>query len=260
MQETTTLNALILCRARNLITEYGWPSHTDVDQRDPENRHGWINIYVRLDASDIVNLLPLLCPGDVPEQIQRAVKKIAGTKAQIIVSGGRYSSVPQWPGEDTAVTFPWAGEWLNESEIKAVINCLSSSIQEISRQVLVDSRHIKAALTTRSETLFRRQTRNFSLVVKETDMPCWMDEDDEKLQAVLDAIIEKGARFSSVECFVVSEKVDQILSSGVMCDVLRIPGEHPRKWIDLTVVRDTIKEARAEITSIRSALIPMKPD
>lgn len=48
MQETTTLNALVMRRARDLIADYGWPDHTDVDQRDPVNKPGWISIYVRL--------------------------------------------------------------------------------------------------------------------------------------------------------------------------------------------------------------------
>ena len=38
MQETTTLNALVMRRARDLIADYGWPDHTDVDQRDPVNK------------------------------------------------------------------------------------------------------------------------------------------------------------------------------------------------------------------------------
>lgn len=63
MQETTTLNALVMRRARDLIADYGWPDHTDVDQRDLVNKPGWISIYVRLDAANIVHLLPLLCTG-----------------------------------------------------------------------------------------------------------------------------------------------------------------------------------------------------
>ncbi|MFW8286933.1 hypothetical protein ACOICX_27515, partial [Klebsiella pneumoniae] len=89
-----------------------------------------------------------------------------------------------------------------------------------SRQVWEDARRIKAALNTRGETLFYRQTRNFRLVVKENDMPCWLDDDD-NLPVVLDAILNKGARYSSVEFFVISDKVDQILACGQMCDVLR---------------------------------------
>jgi len=30
MQEITTLTALVMRRARDLIADYGWPDHTDV--------------------------------------------------------------------------------------------------------------------------------------------------------------------------------------------------------------------------------------
>lgn len=94
MQEKTTLNALVMRRARDLIADYGWPDHTDVDQRDPINKPGWISIYVRLDATNIVNLLPLLCIGSVPAELQSAMTKLTGTPAQIILSGSRYADVP----------------------------------------------------------------------------------------------------------------------------------------------------------------------
>ncbi|STU45009.1 Uncharacterised protein [Klebsiella pneumoniae] len=54
---------------------------------------------------------------------------------------------------------------------------------------------IRAALTTTGQTLLTRQTRRFRLVVKESDHPCWLDEDDENLPVVLDAILNRGARF-----------------------------------------------------------------
>lgn len=54
MQEITTLTALVMRRARDLIADYGWPDHTDVDQRDPVNKPGWISIYVRLDRKSVV--------------------------------------------------------------------------------------------------------------------------------------------------------------------------------------------------------------
>ncbi|SUG40575.1 Uncharacterized protein yubG [Salmonella enterica subsp. arizonae] len=72
-------------------------------------------------------------------------------------------------------------------------------------------------------------------------MPCWLDDDD-NLPVVLDAILNKGARYSSVEFFVISDKVDQILACGQMCDVLRIPGEPPRRWMDLTLLHEVMAE------------------
>lgn len=254
MQETTTLNALVMRRARDLLADYGWPVHTDVGQRDPVNKPGWISIYVRLDAAAIVHLLPLLCTGGVPAALQTAMTKIAGTPAQIILSGSRYADAPQLPEDGTQITFPWAGEWLTEPEIQAVTDCLFRAVRDISRQVREDARRIEAALTTRGETLFYRQTRNFRLVVKESDMPCWLDEEDDNVPVILDALQNKGARYSAVEYFVISDKVDQILACGQICDVLRIPGEPARRWMDLSLLHEVMAEARAEITFVRSAL------
>lgn len=141
MQETTTLNALVMRRARDLIADYGWPDHTDVEQCAP-HKPGWISIYVRLDAVDIVHLLPLLCVGGVPAALQRAMTKITGTQAQIILSGSRYADDPQLPEDGTRITFPWAGEWLTEPEIQAVTDCLSRAVRDISRQVREDARRI----------------------------------------------------------------------------------------------------------------------
>lgn len=259
MQETTTLTALVMRRARDLIAEYGWPDHTDVDQIDPANKPGWISIYVRLEAADLIHLLPLLCTGEVSAELQSAMTKIAGTPAQIILSGSRYTEAPQLPEDGTQIAFPWAGEWLTKPEIRAVTDCLSRAVRDISRQVWEDARRIQAALATRGATLFCRQTRNFRLVVKENDMPCWLDDDDDNLPFVLDAILNKGARYSAVEFFVISDKVDQILACGQMCDVLRIPGEPPRRWMDMTLLREVMAEARTEIKHVRDALASIRP-
>ncbi|GHK90278.1 hypothetical protein ECZU17_62150 [Escherichia coli] len=98
---------------------------------------------------------------------------------------------------------------------------------EASVTVADDARRIRAALTTTGQTLLTRQTRRFRLVVKESDHPCWLDEDDENLPVVLDAILNRGARFSAVEMYLVSDCIEHILSSGLACDVLRIPDEPP---------------------------------
>ncbi|HGX7612323.1 TPA: hypothetical protein ACJH83_003991, partial [Shigella sonnei] len=98
----------------------------------------------------------------------------------------------------------------------------------------------------------------FRLVVKESDHPCWLDEDDENLPVVLDAIVNRGARFSSVEMYLVSDCIEHILSSGLACDVLRIPDEPPRRWFDRGVLREVVREARAEIRSMADALAKIR--
>ncbi len=120
------------------------------------------------------------------------------------------------------------------------------------------TRNIRAALTTTGQTLLTRQTRRFRLVVKESDHPCWLDEDDENLPVVLDAIVNRGARFSSVEMYLVSDCIEHILSSGLACDVLRIPDEPPRRWFDRGVLREVVREARNEIRSMADALAKIR--
>ncbi|EFP7228364.1 hypothetical protein HFY11_004660 [Shigella dysenteriae] len=88
--------------------------------------------------------------------------------------------------------------------------------------------------------------------------PCWLDEDDENLPVVLDAILNRGARFSAVEMYLVSDCIEHILSSGLACDVLRIPDEPPRRWFDRGVLREVVREARAEIRSMADALAKIR--
>lgn len=81
---------------------------TDVEQC-AQDKAGWINIYVRLDAENIVHLLPLLCTGEVPAELQSTMTKITDTAAQIILSGSRYADAPQFPEGGTQIASPRAG-------------------------------------------------------------------------------------------------------------------------------------------------------
>lgn len=144
------------------------------------------------------------------------------------------------------------------TEIRAVLDAVRDAVRSVSCRVAEDAQRIRAALTTTGQTLLTRQTRRFRLVVKESDHPCWLDEDDENLPVVLDAILNRGARFSAVEMYLVSECVEHILSSGLACDVLRIPDEPPRRWFDRGVLREVVREARAEIRSMADALAKIR--
>ncbi|HDP6693051.1 TPA: hypothetical protein P6328_005137, partial [Escherichia coli] len=163
--------------------------------------------------------------GVLPPHLASAIQKLTGTGAELVLSGSQWQSLPVLPADGTQVSFPYAGEWLAEDEIRAVLAAVRDAIRSICYQVADDARRIRAALTTTGQTLLTRQTRRFRLVVKESDHPCWLDEDDENLPVVLDAIVNRGARFSSVEMYLVSDCIEHILSSGLACDVLRIPDE-----------------------------------
>ncbi|EKZ1913966.1 hypothetical protein REI02_003934 [Escherichia coli] len=222
-----TLNALICRHARNLLLAQGWPEETDVDQRNP-NHPGWISIYVRLDAPRLATLLINRHGGVLPPHLASAIQKLTGTGAELVLSGSQWQSLPVLPADGTQVFFPYAGEWLTEDEIRAVLDAVRDAVRSVSCRVAEDAQRIRAALTTTGQTLLTRQTRRFRLVVKESDHPCWLDEDDENL------------------------------SSGLACDVLRIPDEPPRRWFDRGVLREVVREARAEIRSMADALAKIR--
>ncbi|HFW6731544.1 hypothetical protein V7J50_25290 [Escherichia coli] len=260
MNENTTLNALICRHARNLLLAQGWPEETDVDQRNP-NHPGWISIYVLLDAPRLATLLINRHGGALPPLLASAIHKLTGTGAELVLSGSQWQSLPVLPADGTQVSFPYAGEWLAEDEIRAVLDAVRDAVRCVSYQVAEDTRRIRAALTTTGQTLLTRQTRRFRLVritVKESDHPCWLDEDDENLPVVLDAILNRGARFSAVEMYLVSDCIEHILSSWLAWDVLRIPDEPPRRWFDRGVLREVVREARNEIRSMADALAKIR--
>ena len=252
-----TLNALVCRHARNLLLAQGWPEETDIEQLNP-HYPGWISIYVRLDAPRLATLLINRHDGVLLPILVSVVQKMTGTGAEVVLSGSQWQALPVLPADGTQVSFPYAGEWLAEDEIRAELAAVRDAIRSICYQVAEDTRRIRAALTTTGHTLLTRQTRRFRLVVKESDHPCWLDEDDENLPVVLDAILNRGARFSAVEMYLVSDCIEHILSSGLACDVLRIPDEPPRRWFDRGVLREVVREARAEIRSMADALAKIR--
>ncbi|MCZ9103187.1 hypothetical protein OM324_21205 [Escherichia albertii] len=257
MNENTTLNALICRHARNLLLAQGWPEETDVDQLNP-NYPGWISIYVRLDAPRLATLIINRHDGVLPPVLASAIRKMTGTGAELVLSGSQWQSLPVLPADGTQVSFPYAGEWLAEDEIRAVLAAVRDAVRSVSCLVAEDTRRIRAALTTTGQMLLTRQTRRFRLVVKESDHPCWLDEDDDNLPVVLDAILNRGARFSSVEMYLVSDCIEHILASGLARNVLRIPDEPPRRWFDRGVLREVVRESRAEIRSMADALAKIR--
>ena len=70
--------------------------------------------------------------------------------------------------------------------------------------------------------------------------------------------LNRGARFSSVEMYLVSDCIEHILSSGLACDVLRIPDEPSRRWFDRDILREVVLEARTEIRSMADALAKIR--
>lgn len=133
-----TLNALICRHARNLLLAQGWPEETDVDQRNP-NHPGWISIYVRLDAPRLATLLVNRHGGVLPPHLASAIQKLTGTGAELVLSGSQWQSLPVLPADGTQVSFPYAGEWLTEDEIRAVLAAVRDAVRSVSCRVAEDA-------------------------------------------------------------------------------------------------------------------------
>ena len=255
--ENTALNALIFYHGRALMLAQGWPDHIDVVQCYPGRWPGWISIYARLSAAELVTVLQpytrqTLAP--MRYRLEDAIDKLTGSPAELVLYGNRYTQEPMQPGDTTQIAIPFASEWLTQEELTTVLTCLREAINAVCAQVLADSRRIQAALTSTGQTVFERCTRRFRLVAKESDQPGWLDENDDTLPEVLDAILNKGARFGAIELYLVCESVEHILALGLQHDVLRMPTTAPRHWIDRALLHDVIIEGRREMNSLRDAL------
>lgn len=134
MNENSTLNALICRHARNLLLAQGWPEETDVDQRNPKYP-GWISIYVLLDAPRLATLLINRHGGVLPPLLASAIQKLTGTGAELVLSGSQWQSLPVLPADGTQVSFPYAGEWLTEDEIRAVLAAVRDAVRSVSCRV-----------------------------------------------------------------------------------------------------------------------------
>lgn len=129
-----TLNALVCRHARNLLLAQGWPEETDVDQRNP-NYPGWISIYVRLDAPRLATLLINRHGGVLPPLLASAIQRLTGTGAELVLSGSQWQSLPVLPADGTQVSFPYAGEWLNEDIRAAGSDMRRNLTHEVMREV-----------------------------------------------------------------------------------------------------------------------------
>lgn len=255
MIENRTCNALICQRARDLLHMQGWPEHTDVVQLNPR-WPSWLGICVRLDAADLMALLPRLCNQlerpDHRHDVCRAIEKLAGTKAEMVLYQSGHATPPTVPGDNTEINFPFALEWLTKEEIQTVLEVVTLSVRKVCQHMFDDAKRIQAALTPQqSPCLFARGTRRFRIVAEEGDEENWLDESDpNEVRRVLDAIINHGARYCAVRLVITDATLDYITGYSLMTDVLRFPGDPSRRWLDRDVLREVCTMTRQEIKSL----------
>ncbi|WP_324724490.1 hypothetical protein [Lelliottia sp. JS-SCA-14] len=248
-----TFDALVTCRGNDLLRAQAWPENAEVAT---DARPGWVNVFARFTGDELATLLINLSAGNGLTQLQRqrlnaAALKLRGTEASMVIYGDRYVA-PETPGSNARINFPFAGEWLNDPEIAAVRECITRAVLTICRQVLNDSRMIRQALTPLvMPRIFERQTRHFRVVVDESDDENWLGTDEpDEVKRVLDAILNQGARYCAIRVTIVHELTETIVAWTPMADVLRVPGEPPRRWFERDCLRDAVRLARQELRGI----------
>ncbi len=83
----------------------------------------------------------------MPPHLASAIQKLTGTGAELVLSGSQWQSLPVLPADGTQVSFPYAGEWLTEDEIRAVLAAVRDAVRSVSCRVAEDTRRIRAALS-----------------------------------------------------------------------------------------------------------------
>ncbi|MBN3263005.1 hypothetical protein [Pectobacterium brasiliense] len=251
--KNNTLNTLICQRAMDLLQEYGWPKHTEVDQPSESDWSGWIAVYVRLTADDLVAWLSRMAETHKPDltkvqfhALLSAARKLERSEALIVLSGNHHVAPPMMPGDNTHITFPYAFEWLTEPEILAVLTCIRCAINRVCGQVLKDARRIRAAVVPSANPhLFTRSSRNFSVIGEESDDESWIDKDcPDNVQLVLKAILDDGARYCCVRLKVVVKGSHRVWGEYSMTDQLRYPGKGVYAWLCFDALNKAIWNAR----------------
>jgi hypothetical protein len=91
-----------------------------------------------------------------------------------------------------------------------------------------------------------RRFGDWRLLADEYDHDNWLDDSEtDRLELVLDAILVRNARFCPVLLTLINEREENIEGAGVITELLRFPGDPPRRWLDRRVLRDVVREARA---------------
>ncbi|WP_058914114.1 hypothetical protein [Entomohabitans teleogrylli] len=245
-----TLNALILRHGDRMLQDAGWPPCVDMMQIAPETMPGWSVATGSLDAAQILALVTHLCQ---PLTYGRAglltasARRLAGTPARLYLYPAKGFMPPEKLADVQTLHLPYAQEWLTAAECDDLLAFLKASLTQIAEIVRLDAHRLAAALKPSvTPRLLDRRFGDWRVLADEYEHENWLDENDtDVLDAVLDAVLVRGARFCPILLTVVNERREEIEAAGVITDMLHFPGDPARRWLDRRVLREVVSEARA---------------
>lgn len=245
-----TLNTLILRHGDNLLRRAGWPETVGMTQVAPAEVPGWLSVCGVLSAAELLTLTRHLCQPltyGKAQLLTASAQRLAGTPVRLHLYPEQAYPRPEALNACTQIRLPYAQEWLTEGECADLLAFLKGSADRVCEIVRRDARRIAAALVPSDRPrLTERRFGDWRLLADEYDHENWLDEDDTaRLDAVLDAILVQNARFCPVLLTLVNEREEDTEGAGVITDMLRFPGDPPRRWLDRRVLREVTAEARA---------------
>lgn len=245
-----TLNALILRHGDNLLRRAGWPETVSMTQIAPGSVPGWLAACGTLSAAELLTLTRHLCQSltyGKAQLLTASAQRLAGTPARLHLYPVQRYPHPERLADCMEIHLPYAGEWLTQDECADLLAFLKGSADRVCEIVRRDAQRLVAALKPSvTPHLTERRIGDWRLLADEYDHDNWLDEDDtERLDEVLDAVLVCGARFCPVLLMLVNERAKDIRGAGVITDRLRFPGDPARRWLDRRVLREVTAEARA---------------
>lgn len=245
-----TLNALILRHGDRMLQDAGWPPCVDMMPVAPEQMPGWLVACGSLDAAQILTLVTHLCQPltfGKAELLTASARRLTGTPARLYLYPAKGFMHPEKLADAQTIHLPFAQEWLTGAECDDLLAFLKDSVTRIAEIVRQDAHRLTVALKpSATPRLMDRRFGDWRVLADEYDHENWLDEKDaEVLDAVLDAVLVRGAQFCPILLTVVNEKQEEIEAAGVITEMLRFPGDPARRWLDRRVLREVIREARA---------------
>ena len=250
MMKKETLNTLILRHGDRMLRQAGWPDTVDMAPVAPETVPGWLAACGSLSGVEILTLTEQLCQ---PLTYGRAAlllasaRRLAGTPARLHLFPVQAYPHPERLADCQVIRLPYAQEWLTAAECDDLLAFLKASLTQITEIVRLDAHRLAAALKPSvTPRLMDRRFGDWRVLADEYEHENWLDENDtDVLDAVLDAVLVRGARFCPILLTVVNERREEIEAAGVITDMLRFPGDPARRWLDRRVLREVVSEARA---------------
>ncbi|QXD01032.1 hypothetical protein [Klebsiella sp. PL-2018] len=239
-----TLNALILRHGDRMLQDAGWPQKISMMQIAPENMPGWLVACGSLDAAQILTLVTHLCQPltfGKAELLTASARRLAGTPARLHLYPVKRDAPPEHLADAMSLHLPFAEEWLTRAECDDLLAFLRSSIDTICSIARQDAHRLAAALKpSATPRLMERGLGDWRLLADEyaDDWPPVTDTD--RLDAVLDAVLVRGARFCPVLLTLVNEREEEIEAEGFLAHTLIIPGDPARRWFDRAALKNMI--------------------